>query len=78
MIMQECINTDLTLNDLSEREKDVAVKISEGYTYGEIGMLLNISHQTAKNYGFHLTKKLNVKRGKPCIMISKWVWEQLK
>jgi two-component system, NarL family, response regulator DegU len=52
--------TSCVLDNLSKREVEVLMKISEGYSNKEIGELLYLSEKTVKNYATSVFRKLEV------------------
>lgn len=46
--------------DLSDRELDVLVQVARGKTNGEIGLLLNLSEKTVRNYVSTILEKLQL------------------
>ena len=46
------------LNELSEREKEVAVLVAEGLCYKVIARQLDIAENTVRNHVRHIFKKL--------------------
>lgn len=57
---EENKNTEI-LNVLSDREKEVASLLKDGYIYKDIAKKLNITHRTVKAHASHVYEKLNVK-----------------
>lgn len=51
---------DLGKIPLSEREKDVANLLVQGFTYASIGKTLSISHSTVKTHCSHIYSKLKI------------------
>lgn len=49
------------LDDLSQREMEVLINISKGYSNKEIGELLFLSEKTIKNYATKIFRKINAK-----------------
>jgi DNA-binding NarL/FixJ family response regulator len=54
------INSNSLLDTLSEREIQVLLKISKGYSNKEIGEALFLSEKTVKNYATNIFRKINV------------------
>lgn len=52
--------TNTLLDTLSQREVEVLLKISKGYSNKEIGEQLFLSEKTVKNYATNLFRKINV------------------
>jgi DNA-binding NarL/FixJ family response regulator len=52
--------TNNLLDSLSQREVEVLLKISKGYSNKEIGEQLFLSEKTVKNYATNLFRKINV------------------
>ncbi len=66
--MQELITTitpeksfkEPILNKLTEREREIALHVSQGYSNKEIAIALNITERTVKQHISHIFEKLNV------------------
>lgn len=54
-------NNHVELDQLSSREKEVALLIRDGHTYKSIGLELDITPRTVKAHASHIYTKLNVK-----------------
>ena len=50
-----------SLDNLSEREKDVLVLITQGNTNREVGEILEITEATVKTHRKHIKKKLKAR-----------------
>ena len=52
---------EVSLEKLSEREREVTSLLKEGYTYNDIAKQLDITSRTVKEHAKHIYFKLNVK-----------------
>ena len=52
---------EVSLERLSEREREVASLLKEGFTYNDIATQLDITTRTVKEHAKHIYSKLNVK-----------------
>lgn len=70
---------DKLLDDLTEREMDVAILISMGHSNEEIQKILFLSKSTIKNRIVSIYQKLGVKEhGGQRVFVARLVWERTK
>jgi len=55
------IDHEIYLEKLSDREREVATLLKDGYTYNDIALMLNVTPRTIKAHAQHIYVKLNVK-----------------
>jgi DNA-binding CsgD family transcriptional regulator len=63
-------------DELTPREREVAVLVGHGLSTGEIAVKLEVTHKTVKNHLYNIYSKLGVvgANGDNRVQLAVWMW----